>query len=68
MMEPREELWREYTSELHFWEKLTHDGIARYIGSIREVVTKVLNYFVQENVVTLGCGKVQITEHLKEYL
>ena len=48
--------------------KLTHEEIARYIGSAREVVTKVLNYFVQEEAVSLGRGKVQITEKLKTYI
>ena len=37
----------------------THEEIARYIGSAREVVTKVLKYFVQEGVVILERGKMR---------
>ena len=36
--------------------RITHDEMARYIGSAREVVTKVLKYFVQEGIVALRRG------------
>jgi len=49
---------------------LTHDEIARYIGSAREVVTKVLKYFAREGVVSLGRGKIEVIDRnkLKKYL
>ena len=36
------------------------DEIAKYIGSAREVVTKVLKYLANEQVVELGRGTVSI--------
>ena len=39
---------------------VTHDEIAKYIGSAREVVTKVLKYLANEQVVELGRGTVSI--------
>ncbi len=41
---------------------MTHDEIARYIGSAREVVTKVLKYLAQEGVVALGQGKFTVLD------
>lgn len=48
----------------------THDEIARYIGSAREVVTRVLKYFAKEGIVKLSRGKIEIIskEKLKSYL
>ena len=39
---------------------MTHEEIARLIGSAREVVSKVLKYLSEEEVVELGRGKVRI--------
>lgn len=39
---------------------ITHDEIAREIGSVREVVTRTLKYLEQEGLVSLGRGKIQI--------
>jgi len=63
-------LWDESISRGLTTIKTTHDEIARNIGSAREVVTKVLNYFAEEGVVTLGRGRIEITdkEKLKTYL
>lgn len=49
---------------------MTHDEIARNIGSAREVVTKALRYLAEENVVTLGRGKIEIIhpQKLSRYL
>ena len=49
---------------------MTHDEIARYIGSAREVVTRVLKYFSDEGVVALSRGKITILdlEKLKRYM
>ena len=63
-------LWDESISRGQITIKTTHDEIARNIGSAREVVTKVLNYFAEEGVVTLGRGRIEIAdkEKLKTYL
>ncbi len=44
---------------------LTHDQIARYMGSAREVVSRMLKYFEQEGIVVLGRGQVQIVDEDK---
>lgn len=47
---------------------LTHEQIAKYIGSAREVVTRMLKYFSQENIVKLSRGEIFIInkEKLKQ--
>lgn len=40
----------------------THEEIARLIGSAREVVTKVLNYFAQEEIVALERGRITVLD------
>ena len=44
---------------------MTHDGIARLIGSAREVVSKVLKYLSEDGVVALGRGKVRVLDKEK---
>ena len=46
---------------------LTHEQIARYLGSAREVVSRMLKYFMQDGLVSLSRGglKVLDTEKLK---
>ncbi|MFR1234030.1 MAG: helix-turn-helix domain-containing protein [Evtepia gabavorous] len=39
--------------------------MARYIGSAREVVTKVLKYFAQEGIVALRRGTITILDREK---
>ncbi len=39
---------------------VTHDEIAREIGSVREVVTKTLKYMEENGLVSLGRGKIEI--------
>lgn len=46
--------------------QLTHEQIARYIGSAREVVTRMLQYFVDEGAVVLTRGRVTVLD--KKYL
>lgn len=63
-------LWDESS---HLGERaltITHDEIARYIGSAREVVTKVLKYLATCEVIELKRGKILITdkEKLKTFL
>ena len=50
--------------------RLTHEEVVRFIGSAREVVTKVLKYFVEEGVVVLSRGKIEIIDkaRLRSYL
>lgn len=40
--------------------KLTHEQIARYMGSAREVVSRLLKYFSQEGLVRVTRGHVEI--------
>ncbi len=63
-------LWDEMVRTGEMTIRLTHEEIARFIGSAREVVTKVLKYFAEEGVVTLGRGRVEISdkEKLRRYL
>lgn len=41
---------------------LTHDEIARYIGSVRETVSRMLKYFERENIVSLSRHGVTVTD------
>ena len=38
--------------------RMTHDQIARHVGSAREVITRMLKYFAAEGLVELGRGTV----------
>lgn len=42
--------------------KITHEEIAKYTGSAREVVTRMLHYFAEENLVRLGRGSIEIID------
>lgn len=44
---------------------LTHDYIAKNMGTAREVVSRMLKYFQTENMVSLSRGTVAITDKLK---
>jgi CRP/FNR family transcriptional regulator len=44
---------------------ITHDEIARHMGSAREVVTKMLNYFASEGMVQLSRGKITLLDEKK---
>lgn len=63
-------LWDEVTKTgtdvLHY----THDEIARFIGSAREVVTRILKYFAQEGVLESKRGEIKVLDKtkLKQYL
>jgi len=61
-------LWDEMVQKNNMTLSLTHDEIAKYIGSAREVVTKVLKYMVKEGVLELKRGTIMILnkEKLKE--
>lgn len=42
--------------------KMTHEQIAKYMGSAREVVSRMLKYFANEGYVALSRGGVRITD------
>ena len=44
---------------------LTHEQIAKYLGSAREVVSRMLKYFENEGIIELSRGAVKITDKLK---
>ena len=41
---------------------LTHEQIAKHMGSAREVVTRMLKYFTQEGLVSLSRGGLKILD------
>lgn len=59
-----DELNKQQTNSIN----LTHEQIAKYIGSAREVVTRMLKYFSQENIVKLSRGEILVInkEKLKQ--
>lgn len=63
-------LWDELTRTTQKELCYTHEQIAKYIGSAREVVTRMLKYFQKEGIVELARGKILIEDRnkLKRYL
>ncbi len=49
------------SNEIH----MTHEQIARLMGSAREVITRMLKYFVSEGIVTLTRGCIHIIDKQK---
>ena len=45
--------------------RMTHDQMARYMGSAREVVSRLLKYFAQEGWVRLYRGGVEVLDKQK---
>lgn len=45
--------------------RLTHEQIAKYMGSAREVVSRMLKYFSSEGIVELSRGEIRITDRKK---
>lgn len=45
--------------------KITHEEIGSHLGNPREVVTRMLNYFVSEGAVRLSRGTVEIADESK---
>lgn len=58
-------VWDEISKSKTDTVTYTHDQIARYIGSAREVVSRVLKYFQQEGIVALSRGKIRILDKKK---
>ncbi len=56
-----DEASRTETTSLH----LTHEQIARYTGSAREVVSRMLKYFAEEGIVALSRGEIKILDKEK---
>ncbi len=63
-------LWDEILKRKDNTIYYTHDQIARYMGSAREVVSRTLKYFSEEGIVKLSRGKITVIdkEKLKGYL
>lgn len=55
-------LWDEMIQKSNVTLSITHDEIARYIGSAREVVTKVLKHMVKEGALELKRGTIIILD------
>ena len=55
-------LWDEMVQKNSMTLSITHDEIARYIGSAREVVTKVLKYMVKEGTLELKRGTITVLD------
>lgn len=55
-------LWEETEARGTGTLTMTHDQIARRMGSAREVVTRMLKYFSREGIVSLGRGTVTVTD------
>lgn len=45
--------------------KLTHEQVAKYIGSAREVVTRMLHYFASDGIVEVSRGGIKILDEHK---
>lgn len=58
-------LWDEAAKRGSDEIKMTHEQIARYMGSAREVVTRMLKYFSGEGIVELSRGGIRIVDKNK---
>ncbi len=56
-----DEMAKTHSPTLHF----THEQIAKYVGSAREVVTRMLNYFSNEGIIELSRGEIKIINSAK---
>ena len=58
-------LWDELTTQGTDTLRLTHEQAARYLGSAREVVTRMLRYFAAEGIVELSRGGIHILDRAR---
>lgn len=58
-------LWNEISKNRTNEIKMTHEQIARYMGSAREVVSRMLKYFAEEGIVELFRGGVRVVDKKK---
>lgn len=56
-----DEISRTGSDTIHF----THEQIARYVGSAREVVSRMLKHFENEGLVELSRGSIKVTDKKK---
>ena len=61
-------LWDEASKTGSDTLTITHEQVARYMGSAREVVTRVLKYFASEGIVELSRGGIKILDKHKLFL
>ena len=61
-------LWDEASKTGSDTLTITHEQAARYMGSAREVVTRVLKYFAAEGIVELSRGGIKILDKHKLFL
>ena len=47
--------------------KITHEKIAKHLGTAREVVTRMLRYFQSEGLVKLSRGTIEILDSARLY-
>lgn len=45
--------------------RMTHEQVAKYVGSAREVVSRMLKYFAEEGIVSLSRGGIKILDREK---
>lgn len=58
-------LWDELSRTKGDTLQITHEQAARYMGSAREVVTRMLKYFSEEGIVALSRGGIKIIDKHK---
>jgi CRP/FNR family transcriptional regulator len=58
-------IWDEITKSGVDTVQNTHEQIARYIGSAREVVSRMLKYFASEGIVELSRGGIKVIDKQK---
>ncbi len=58
-------LWDEMTRTKSEHLNITHEQAARYVGSAREVVTRMLKYFSTEGIVEVSRGGIHILDKAK---
>jgi CRP/FNR family transcriptional regulator len=58
-------LWDEMSRTKNDTLKITHEQAARYVGSAREVVTRMLKYFSTEGIVEVSRGGIRILDKAK---
>ena len=44
---------------------MTHEQIARYMGSAREVVSRMIKYFVAEGIIETSRGGIKVIDRSK---
>ena len=44
---------------------VTHEELGNHLGSVREVITRMLRYFQSEGIVRLTRGRIEITDFEK---